>query len=939
MKSNDTFINKVARYILSNYNLKNDSLTIVFPNKRAAFFLRNEMRELVNETIWMPKIMSIEEVVSQWSGLELADKLDVIFELVAIENDIHKDSGTNLSQFGGKASQMASDFDDVDNYMINAEDLFNYVTSEKKIGMWDVSELTPKEKENDYIRFYQSLYSYYTQLRERLLSKKKGYYGMLTRMLAETNDDTQLKAGIKDDKVVFAGFNALTRCEEKIIDKLVKLGIATTLWDFDSYYVDDPKNEAGTFARELKEKHPDWFHNEFDISNNLLSKERNITIIDASGNTLQAKALQERLLTNINTNEAIVLVNEDLLIPVLNSMPQSIGNRKIKISMGYPIRLTPINGLTNLYFKMHRHRFVNDQLYIWPILEIFNLDIVKLTFNNDELDRMNAWRNSMVRQKQYTVSIDNLGLGNGSDIEELVRLMTGATKNVVELLDNLKRIVTLFGRKTEYIKSQEGRFYRTQINEAYKTISRIDDILKQHSDYVTDNETVESLYKIVSRENSIKLVSEKDTDETEANNGDIQIMGLLETRNLDFDSIHLLNVNEGSLPKNSCQGSFIPYFIRCNMGMPSNEKKQSVFAYHFYRLLQNCGNVNIYYNSDSESEDDRSRFVMQIERELVPKSNGKTKLTIKHFTNNNASSDTLVSPITIKKTEPVINKLKLKFEDSISPSTLQQYVICPLRFCFKYVYGIENNDVDENVQANTIGTFVHDLLKEIMFDKFGNSVIDKNLLEQIKAEAKERLKNINLPQNAYNILNETVIRNFVINYLEKEEGNFAVVGAETELCHSIEVNGIKCNIKGTIDRIDRLNDGSIRISDYKTDRRIEKKDTVVSSDMTEFEQIPEKARQLMIYKYLYLKNNSNVEPKNVSAAIIGLTHHSDLYLNLESENTSLNNDFENTLEGIVKDIIAKILDPNEPFVQNTTNKKCNFCDYRNICVQDTDENW
>ena len=939
MKSNDTFINKVARYILSNYNLKNDSLTVVFPNKRAAFFLRNEMRKLASETIWMPKIMSIEEVVSQWSGLELADKLDVIFELVAIENDMNKCSNANLSQFGGKASQMASDFDDVDNYMINAKDLFNYVTSEKKIGMWDVSEMNPKEKENEYIKFYQSLYSYYTRLRERLLSKKKGYYGMLTRMLAETSDDAQLKSAIKGDKVVFAGFNALTRCEETIIDKLVKLGIATTLWDFDSYYVDDPKNEAGTFARELKEKHPDWFHADFDISNNMLSKERTVKIIDASGNTLQAKALQEQLSMSANANEAIVLVNEDLLIPVLNSMPQSIGDRKIKISMGYPIRLTPVNGLTNLYFKMHRRRFANDQLYIWPILEIFSLDIVKLTFGNDELDKMNAWRKNMIWQKQYTVSIDDLGLGKDSDIEKLIRLMTGATKNVVELLDNLRSVVTLFGQKTENIKSQEGRFYRTQINEAYKTISRIDDILKQHSDYVTDNETVESLYKIVSRENSIKLVSEKDTDEPDNDKGGIQIMGLLETRNLDFDCIHLLNVNEGSLPKNNSQGSFIPYFIRCYMGMPSNEKKQSVFAYHFYRLLQNCSNVNIYYNSDNESEDDRSRFVMQIERELVPMSNGKTKLSVKHFTNKNAPSDTLVSPISIKKTEPVIKKLKQKLEDSISPSTLQQYVTCPLKFCFRYVYEIENNDVDENVQANAIGTYVHDVLKEILFDKFGNSIINKDLLEQIKAEAKERLKNIDLPQNAYNILNETVIRNFVMNYLEKEKGGFAVVGAETEMCHNIEVNGIICNIKGTIDRIDKLSDGSIRISDYKTDKKIDKKDTLVNNDMTEYDQIPEKARQLMIYKYLYLKNNSNVKPENVGAAIINLTHHSDLYFNLVSENESLNKDFENTLEGIIKDFLAKILDPNEPFVQDTTNKKCIFCDYRKICMQDIDEKW
>ncbi len=942
MQTDDTFIGKVAQYITKNYDLKNEGLTVVFPNKRAAYYLRDKLKNLVSETVWLPKIMSIEEVVSQWSGYELADKLDVTFELVAIENDFNKDANTNILQFGGKAAQMATDFDDIDNYMVNAQDLFNYVTSEKKIGTWDVDEMLPNEKESAYLRFYESLINYYTRLREHLMSKKKGYYGMLSRILAETFTDEQLISTVGGDKVVFAGFNALTKSEEIVIDRLVKLGMASTLWDFDSYYVDDVENEAGTFARMLRKEHANWFDNDFGLSNNMLTRQRTINIIDASGNTLQAKALQEQLSKSTRNKEAIVLVNEDMLIPVLNSIPEpGNGNveTKIKISMGYPISLTPINGLTSLYFKMHRHRFVSDPLYIWPVFEIFNLDIVKLAFNRTELKTMTDWRNKKIRDSQYTVSVDNIGLDKDSDIERLIILMTSPVSTIVDLLDNLKKVIVLFGKKVVKNTSPEAVFLRAQTNEVYKSISRIEKIIQEHSNFINDNETVETLYKIVARENSIKLTSENDIGNADKKYREIQVMGLLETRNLDFDTVHLLNVNEGMLPQKISQGSFIPYFIRCNKGMPSNEKKQSVFAYHFYRLLQNCSNINIYYNSDKDSDNDKSRFLMQIEKELVSKPNVATKLNISHFVNKNAPADTLVSPITINKTDSVMQKLKQKFKISMAPSSLQQYVSCPLKFCLKYVYDISDNNVDENFQANVIGEQVHDILKKLLFDNHKCQIIDNNLLDTIKSEAKTLLQSINLPQNAFNLLNETVINSYVRNYLNNEKGGFATIGAETKLNHVINVNGIECNIEGKIDRIDRLSDGTIRIADYKTDRKIEKKDTTVSEEINKFEDIPEKARQLLVYKYLYLKNNKDTTHDKISASIIRLTHHSDLYLDLLVKNSKLNDDFEKTMEDLLVEFLSDILDSQKPFVQDLKNKKCNYCDYKRICVQEVKNFW
>ena len=946
-----SFLHKVALYIIDNYNLKNNSLTVVFPNKRAAYNLREELKSNAKQTMWLPEIVSIEEAVTKWSGLELADKLDTVFELIAIDSELNKGKTNSLSQFGGLAAQMASDFDEIDSFLVDAKKLFNYVTDDKMISIWDVTEMSQHEKENEYIRFYKSLYDYYTQLRTRLLQEKKGYYGMLTRLLAENKE--LLTQATRDGKIIFAGFNALTASEIEIFRELVKSGIATTLWDFDNYYADESsQNEAGIFARRLKKEFSTWFRHEFafnDFSDNLLTKKRTINIIDSAGNTLQAKALQEQLSKSTEKNAAVVLVNEDLLVPVLNSIPKKeneVDEYHIKVSMGYPIKMTAINGFTSLYFKLHRRRFSNNLLYIWPIFEIFDLDIVKLTFSNEELEEISQWRKKKLEDKEYSVKRDNMGFAKDSDTERLVMLMTAKTENVVELVDSLKKAVALIGWKAESKKNGENNFIKAQIDEIHKTLSRIDEIIGRNSGVVTDNESIESLFQIISRENRISLNSKDDNSQAERS---INVMGLLETRNLDFDTMHLIGANEGLLPKNSNRGSFIPYFIRSEMNMPTNEKKQAVFAYHFYRLLQNCGNVFIYYNSDKDAEGDMSRFVMQIERELVPKSNGNTQINIRHFISSNAKKETLAAPISIPKTQDVLDKVKDKLKKGVAPTSLQKYVACPLKFCMAYVFKINDNEVDENVQANQIGTIVHNDVLETAFQKAKEETdfISSGQLDKIRAYAKQIVENLNMPQNGYNYLNKEIVRNFAMNYLNAETGGFRLLGTETEMENTIYVNDVECRINGTVDRIDMLSDGTIRICDYKTDKKIEDKDLKVgeppkknrdensdNGSVKRFDDIPEKARQLLIYKYLYLKNHADTDAKKITASLIGLTGHTNPYHDLKVFDEQFNSDFIGTMENLLTDFLQEILNPEIPFGQTANQKNCIICDFKDICCRD-----
>ena len=282
--------------------------------------MRNAFKENCQQTIWLPQMISIEEAVTQWSGITLADNIDLLFELIDIDAQLHVEQSSDLSIFGSQAAQMARDFDEIDQYGINAKQVFNYVLDNKKLELWNFDEERSKEKELKYLHFFQSLYDYYLRLRDRLTEQSKGYYGMITRYLSEM-PETELMSKVGEKSIIFAGFNALTITEERIINTLIRNGKAEILFDYDAYYVDDENNEAGLFARKYKKFHPKWI--EDGISHALSTEPKTIHIISASGNALQAKALQAKLQESKKSDQAVILADERLLIPVLNARPST----------------------------------------------------------------------------------------------------------------------------------------------------------------------------------------------------------------------------------------------------------------------------------------------------------------------------------------------------------------------------------------------------------------------------------------------------------------------------------------------------------------------------------------------------------------------------------------------------------------------------------------
>lgn len=955
--SQENFIERLANHIQSHYDLTKQELTVVFPNKRAAFYLRSRFKQNYNQAIWLPQMLSIEEAVTLWSGITLVDNLNLLFELIDIDAQLHVEQNSDLSVFGSQAAQMAKDFDEIDQYDIDAKHLFHYVVENKKLEIWNFDEAKSKEKELKYLQFFNSLYDYYLRLRDRLSAKGQGYYGMITRHLAHLSDEAFAER-LGERKVIFAGFNALTTTEERLIDRMVSNGQAEVLFDYDSYYTDDPNNEAGLFARRYRDTHPDWMKN--GLTDQLGQEEKNIHIISASGNTLQAKALQYNLQKCGSNDTAVILADENLLIPVINAIPETENIKDFKVSMGYPISKTPVNLFIKSYFNLQRKRRTQQAArgwYLWSLFRLMDQELVKIVFTPMEMTAFEQWKTNQVNHGKYFLEEDDLEtLSIAPDVQAFIRLMlyhergSGLTSHQTTLL-SLQQLLLFVSNKIQSKPEEKGlQFLLNQVSEVGKIINRIEQIVARHTDYLQDENSIEILYKLLSSNTSIKLNSSS----TEG----LQIMGLLETRNINFEKLHVLSVNEGTLPSDKSQGSFIPHYVKKECGLPGYIEKQAVFAYHFYRLLQNGKDIYLYYNNLAATfGGEASRFILQIRMELAQKPN--IHLDEKSF-GCEAHATAATPPLSAQKAETMETLRKQIAVKGLSPSALSVYIACPLKYYLKNIVHIEDSSLEEAVGANVVGTLIHDTLDFLLspyLPKDGKmpivdkALFDKEILPRWEAMLNQSIaKNMpsGFPDVGFNYLNKITIRQQLKGYMEYtskqlENNQMIVLKTEDDLSARLTTPVGDCLIKGRTDRIDRWGD-LIRVIDYKTGK-VDNTDLKVpvrhpeDDDLSFLKSIPEKALQLLLYKYMYLKENPQVLSCQVEGKIHALRYN-NIEFGLSQTKPTKNEEavpflddatFIEDMEAMLNAIVVELLDAETPFTQTEDKKKCRNCDFRGIC--------
>ncbi len=939
------FLEKVASSLRMISQEELIKTVVILPNKRSVTFLKKYFLSKRVNPIWLPDILSIDEFMEKLSGFSKADPLNLYFDLYNIYKKKEGENAKSAESFLSWAPMIIRDFNDIDLYLSNASDVLKHVSEARAIKEWnlDGQELTSLQK--SYINFYQSLFSYYQALKMIMLENASGYTGFIYRHIAENIELLIKKLKWKD--YVFVGFNALSPSEEKVFG-FIKHNYKTSVFlDADEYYINRQKSiplqEAGINLNRLIKN---WKLPNFNwLTNRLLNDEKRITFHEVQGQVGQVKLagnlLERRLDGHFGNNNqlinqtALILADENLLLPLLGSLPDKYNNNDVSynVTLGYPINYSPIKGFIHDWFEIliNRQSHKSQQFRTQSIINLFLNNILIAGISKSQNHQLNLIASKFIENKLSYVAYDEVLfiVAKSKDTEELVEILFANVDSVKELLNRLIKLL-LFLRKGAESSSENSLILKGQILLLLQISKRLSIALDSSGENL-DIRTFSSLFFQLLSGYELSLKGEPLSG--------IQIMGMLETRALDFKNIILLSANEGILPKAGISDSFIPFDIRHNYGLPLPRDKNTVLSYHFFRLLQYAENIDIIYDASSKGLGigEPSRFLQQIELELC-NLNRKIKLSKTSLSLPSSIKD---GEIKVEKNGESIEILRKKAISGFSPSALNTYLSCKLKFYFQYILKLnKENEIEVSVESNTFGKIIHDTLEELYLP-FKGKVIDADLLRKsikdidiiLSKYFSKHYKTKNIKRGK-NLLIWEVSKKYIQNFIHSEISELKkkqrkIKDLEQLIEIQLETSSMKVQLKGIIDRVDSDLEGeNIRIIDYKTGKVVAK--DLILNDIDDFSDNKKysKAFQIIFYKYLYVKS-LNIEADSIEAGIISLRNLSAGFLNFDIKSGTENiiEDFEDLL----KSIIDEIFDLKTNFSQTSDTDVCKYCDYKNIC--------
>ena len=861
--SKTTFLYQLAQEILKNNSENLSELVIVLPNKRAKVFLLDELKKLVSTTIFAPEIISIEDFIQDVAGIRSIDSVELLFEFYEVYLSITENPEL-FETFADWAKTLLQDFNEIDRYLLDPDKILKYLESIKEIEHWSVDINKRTELIKNYLLFWKKLPEYYHTLYNYLLNKGVGYQGLIYR---EAEKNLNHFSENNSNQFVFAGFNALNKAEEKIIQHLLALDVAKIYWDIDETLLHDTFHDAGLFQRRFKSEwmyyktHPyQWIVNDF-------SEAKNIEVIAASKSIGQAKiagSIIEKLIQESSPsiqNIALVLGEEHLLLPILHSLPDSVAS--LNITMGFTSKNNPAQLLITKLFKLHTNALTRNAtsyvMYYKDVLDILTHPLIEPYLNADALV-------SIINKNNYTFITHKKLEELHADGNELFHLLFQKwDRSSVAVLENISAILLIIKANLSY-DNEEEKITNTFLYSIYKVINKMISYFSSHQN-IDDIKTLQAIYKQVVDLAEVSF-------EGEPLSG-LQIMGVLESRVLDFETVIITSVNEGKFPAGKNTNSFIPYDVKKEYKLPTFKEKDAIYTYHFYHLLQRAKNIYLIYNSDSEGFDagEKSRFITQLEVEKQPNHN----LSFEYYNPDvpSVANQSMVVP----KTESIMVRLKEIAEQGFSPSSLTTYVRNPIQFYFQRILRIrETDEVEENIAVNTLGTIIHGALEEIYKPFVGMLLtvadidtcihkIENEVLNQFKLVYKEgEIK------KGRNLLAFEVAKRNVFNFLKLEKEGLEngdevqILALEAELSQTLEHITLPFPIKiaGKVDRIERRN-GKIRIVDYKTGK-VEQKNVTLKDWTGLTEDIKnEKIIQVLAYAFMHQHETKNSQ---IEAGII-----------------------------------------------------------------------
>lgn len=850
--SKSTFLYKLAQEILKKYSDDLSDLTIILPNKRAKIFLLEELKSLISTNVFAPEIISIEEFIQEIAGIRSVDNVELLFEFYQVYlscTEIGKqESFENVANW---AKILLQDFNEIDRYLIKPDDILNYLKEIKEVEQWWHKVENKTELVEKHLAFWKKIPYYYHSFYQHLVNKGIGYQGLIYRE-AEKNCN-HFSENITSRQYLFAGFNALNKAEEKIIQHLLALEVAKIYWDIDETFMNDPFHDAGFFQRKLKS---DWIYyksNPYEWIVNEFKTEKNIQVIATSKAIGQAKIVgsivdKHNKISHTNLQHvALVLGDENLLLPILHSLPEDIN--ALNITMGFTSKSNPAQVLIAKLFKLHTNALTrnpsNYVMYYKDIIDVLSHPLIQPYCKTSEL----VYR---INKNNYTFITYNKIYELHPEGNALFKLLFQKwDKTAIEILEILSQVLLKIKDLLSY-ENEEEKIANAFVYSVYKVINKMRSYFSKHQN-IDSLKTLQAIYKQIIDLAEVSF-------EGEPLNG-LQIMGVLESRVLDFETIIITSVNEGKFPAGKSTNSFIPYDIKKEYELPTYKEKDAIYTYHFYHLLQRAKNIYLIYNSDSEGFDagEKSRFITQLEVEKQPKHN----LTFHSY--SAIVPSIAYQPIVIPKTNSVVERLREIALNGFSPSSLTSYMRNPIQFYFQRILRIkETDEVEENIAVNTLGTIIHGALEELYKPFVGRLLtiadidnsfhkIEREVLNQFKLVYKEgEIK------KGRNLLAFKVAERNVLNFLKLEKTGLEkgdevqILALEADLSQTLEHHLLPFPVKiaGKVDRIE-LRNGKIRIVDYKTGKVEQRNVTLKEWAGLKDDIKNEKIIQVLAYAFMY----------------------------------------------------------------------------------------
>lgn len=957
----NTFLHYVAKDIIQKYGNNLSKIAVVFPNKRASLFLNNELARLTDKPIWSPAYITISELFRQHSELQTANPLKLVCVLYRV---FQKVTGSNesLDHFYGWGQLMITDFDDIDKNMADADKVFANLSDYHEFD--DVSYLSPEQEEilkrffsnfssehnselkKRFLNIWSNFREIYHSFNEALAEEGLAYEGQLYRKVVEEGC-----LDLKYDKYLFVGFNMMQKVEQELCNKLQKEGKAAFYWDFDKYYL-NPKKQginmssgAGHYISQYLEYYPNELDNMDEEIYDNLAKNKDISYVSATTENIQARYISKWLLEKerykAGKRTAIVLADESLLQTVIHCIPKEV--EKVNITTGYPLAQSPITGLVKQLISLQTLGYRKD-------LDKYRLHWVQILLHHPYIkyisEKSQEIFDDLNSQKTFYLSKEQLGKD-----DNLKLLFSNAYSNDDSKLTTNSKLLHWIIDVLRIVGTGIGLAEENNDPLAEESIFRIYTLLNSMVALVDDNEldvdliTLEKLINQVVQSTSIPFHGEPAEG--------IQIMGVLETRNLDFDHVIVLSCNEGKLPKGINDNSFIPYAIRRAYGLTTIDNKVSIYSYYFHSLLQRAGDITLVYNnatSDGQTGE-MSRFMLQL---MVESGHKINKLNIVAQQTPQHSL-----PEGIKKTPEIMNIINEI--NRLSPTAINTYIRCQLRFYYRYLQRIKEPENDDNEMNNAFFGSIFHRVAELFYEPYyknkqliqkediDRALKNKPLIDACVEQAFREIlfkvsKNTHVEYNGLQLINRQVIKDYFIKQLKIDQQlcPFRIRGLEKSVYEDFDIKGTRIvKIGGSIDRLDELERPGkqpvIRVVDYKTGTNNSTNVKSLEEVFTDENLKNHTDYYLQAMLYSLIVRDQSKENLPVSPALVFIqkqgTDNADCTLRINKEPIEdIATYSDEYREGLIN-VVSDIFNPELTLQPTEDINRCASCPYKALCMQ------